>query len=473
METDTDVKDSINTSLPDPRTAEWPTITEWLKSEFTPKALNCEFSETITNFLFETICRTLNHFNWYNCLEPATVADTLTETLKALRLYITNEKVAIYLLELPDFYVTMDLLMKCLFTKRNGPEVHTKYLLQFFLNMLSSGDAHQKMYAKEKIKRHELFKNIQLIFCNEFGHLYEASALVYNLLSDSEIDDPELIGHIVMYYSDNYKTNEFLGFLVENIIFGSYMWNNYAMMPTDVRVSLLSSMRDILMCPPTIEESGEPYEGRKLPDICLNALAKMLQESHTVVFQVAESGIFSEEEVSRILELLAHLSSDDKYLPFLQNDKNLLINAGVLLINAHRLGKQKNNVFSPVQKLSEIQMPGDELRRNPVFGFKADLVRLIGNLCWKNKKMQDLAREAELIPVLLDCCNMDAKNPFIIQWAILAIRNLCEQNNENQTIISSLTQRGVVSSEILEEFGLTLHTEESISIGMINLDLNK
>lgn len=77
-------------------------------------------------------------------------------------------------------------------------------------------------------------------------------------------------------------------------------------------------------------------------------------------------------------------------MPYLQNDKNILINAGVLLINVHRIGKASNNVFTPVQKLSMIQNPSDDAYRNPVFGFKADLVRLIGNLCWKNRQMQDL-----------------------------------------------------------------------------------
>ncbi|KAJ3648841.1 hypothetical protein Zmor_020613 [Zophobas morio] len=98
------------------------------------------------------------------------------------------------------------------------------------------------------------------------------------------------------------------------------------------------------------------------------------------------------------------------------------------------------------------------MSKHPAFGFKADLIRIIGNLCWKNRTMQDLVREAELIPVVLECCNMDARNPFIMQWSILAVRNLCENNLENQKIIAGLHQEGTVSSTVLEEMGLTLHS---------------
>ena len=36
---------------------------------------------------------------------------------------------------------------------------------------------------------------------------------------------------------------------------------------------------------------------------------------------------------------------------------------------------------------------------NPVFGFKRDLVRLIGNMCWRHRKNQDTVRGQNLFNV--------------------------------------------------------------------------
>lgn len=38
------------------------------------------------------------------------------------------------------------------------------------------------------------------------------------------------------------------------------------------------------------------------------------------------------------------------------------------------------------------------------------------------------------------------------EWSILAIRNLLENNAENQKLIQQLTQQGRVSSDVLKEY---------------------
>ncbi|XP_041969632.1 ataxin-10 [Aricia agestis] len=93
------------------------------------------------------------------------------------------------------------------------------------------------------------------------------------------------------------------------------------------------------------------------------------------------------------------------------------------------------------------------------FGFKATLVRTLANLCWKNQENKRQIRELEVIPVLLDCCNIDARNPLIMQWVIFAVRNLCENCPENQEVISKMTLQGPMDNELLQEMGLTLHTD--------------
>nr|XP_021197848.2 ataxin-10 isoform X2 [Helicoverpa armigera] len=101
----------------------------------------------------------------------------------------------------------------------------------------------------------------------------------------------------------------------------------------------------------------------------------------------------------------------------------------------------------------------ETVERHVAFGFKAALVRTLANLCWKNQENKKLIRELEVIPVLLDCCNIDARNPLIMQWVIFAVRNLCENCPENQEVISKMTLQAPVDNEVLQEMGLTLQTD--------------
>lgn len=92
--------------------------------------------------------------------------------------------------------------------------------------------------------------------------------------------------------------------------------------------------------------------------------------------------------------------------------------------------------------------------QNFSFGFKRDLIRIIGNMCYRNRVCQDQARELEAIPLLLDHCKVDTRNPYIREWSIMALRNVCEGNVENQAIVGDLKVLEVAPSEELEELGL-------------------
>ena len=55
----------------------------------------------------------------------------------------------------------------------------------------------------------------------------------------------------------------------------------------------------------------------------------------------------------------------------------------------HELGSEVE-ALKPVKKLSEVDEAA--LAANPVFGFKRDLVRLVGNMSWRHRKNQDTVR---------------------------------------------------------------------------------
>ena len=50
--------------------------------------------------------------------------------------------------------------------------------------------------------------------------------------------------------------------------------------------------------------------------------------------------------------------------------------------------------------------------------------------------------------------HLDLNNLDICQWAIFAIRNLLENNKENQNIVSSMDPRGLADSSRLRQFGV-------------------
>mmetsp|Transcript_9934 Transcript_9934/g.11401 ORF Transcript_9934/g.11401 Transcript_9934/m.11401 type:complete len:81 (-) Transcript_9934:714-956(-) len=60
-----------------------------------------------------------------------------------------------------------------------------------------------------------------------------------------------------------------------------------------------------------------------------------------------------------------------------------------------------------------------------------------------------------MIPVL-NCSNIDESNPYIREWTVFAIRNLTEDNPENQKIIAELRIQGAVDTPILEKAGVKI-----------------
>lgn len=68
---------------------------------------------------------------------------------------------------------------------------------------------------------------------------------------------------------------------------------------------------------------------------------------------------------------------------------------------------------------------------------KRDLVRLLGVLCYNNKAMQDRVRLCGGIPVVLNLCVIDDRNPYLREHALFALRNLLHNSSENQAVVDT------------------------------------
>ncbi|KAJ3074206.1 hypothetical protein HDU98_011863 [Podochytrium sp. JEL0797] len=103
-----------------------------------------------------------------------------------------------------------------------------------------------------------------------------------------------------------------------------------------------------------------------------------------------------------------------------------------------------NGVSAP--KIAEIDERTEallEVVRKGLFMMKGDSVKVLSSISFRCKVAQDEVRRVGGIPVLLSHCIIDDTNPFIKEWAVFAIRNLCEGNMENQLLIESMEAQGL------------------------------
>ncbi|CAG8590089.1 6698_t:CDS:10 [Diversispora eburnea] len=93
--------------------------------------------------------------------------------------------------------------------------------------------------------------------------------------------------------------------------------------------------------------------------------------------------------------------------------------------------------------------------QNGITGFshiKREIIKIIGNMSYENKIVQEEVRKMGGIPLILNQCNIDDNNPC--NYAILALRNLLIDNLDNQKLIKELETIGTVQNDILKQAGI-------------------
>eukprot|EP00088_Acartia_fossae_P031999 TRINITY_DN3278_c0_g1_i7.p1 TRINITY_DN3278_c0_g1~~TRINITY_DN3278_c0_g1_i7.p1 ORF type:complete len:425 (-),score=74.36 TRINITY_DN3278_c0_g1_i7:319-1593(-) len=164
-------------------------------------------------------------------------------------------------------------------------------------------------------------------------------------------------------------------------------------------------------------------------------------------------------ETITLLDIIIVLSKSEGKRSILQKNKSLMINTLYLLRMIHELGKLgKEESVKPISKLSELANLKDnqQLEDDPIFGLKVKLIQLIVNLVWEHPENQNLVGEHSGFQLLLDCSQVDARNPFITQWVVMSVKALCQGNPENQAILAGLRREGVADSALWKELGIQL-----------------
>ncbi|XP_053659880.1 ataxin-10 [Anopheles marshallii] len=195
------------------------------------------------------------------------------------------------------------------------------------------------------------------------------------------------------------------------------------------------------------------------PDVFKHLLAEFKKKSDMILkTDNVQLDAQDTEEAFTLLVLIADSSCVEPYGSFLRHDGGLFLNLGCLLRQMQLLSKSElKNMFTPVQKIEEIlkiKQGDSELDIEPKISYslRSSVVKALANLAYKSKKNQKLAREMEIIAAILECTNLDARNPLIKEWSILAIHNLCDDNVENQQFIAGLKNLGDAENSLITEY---------------------
>ncbi|KAK7496219.1 hypothetical protein BaRGS_00012629 [Batillaria attramentaria] len=190
-------------------------------------------------------------------------------------------------------------------------------------------------------------------------------------------------------------------------------------------------------------------------------LCEVVSNGRAIFDKLPDKDAHSDErlcELTKHLEILSRATAFDVF-DRMSDQTDFLTCAISLLKKVHEWGKSGNNMLSRLDKASK-GAALDVDQRHPGYLLRRDLVRIIGNMSFRNKENQDLVRTVGGIPLILEQAVIDDRNPFITQWTEMAVRNLCEGNLENVKVIKDLKIQGIANpTELLNRFGVTVDVD--------------
>ncbi|KAH8415896.1 hypothetical protein KR222_003301, partial [Zaprionus bogoriensis] len=168
-------------------------------------------------------------------------------------------------------------------------------------------------------------------------------------------------------------------------------------------------------------------------------------------------------EVHTLLRIIASASGSEQYASIYASDQSLFINVSSLLRCVVAAGKEPNDsvgsLDKPMTKLEEVAITSNVdagYETKVSYELKTLLVRCTANLLYENAANRGYCLDTQLLPALLDCTVMDARNPLMREWSILAIRNACIGCPEAQQVIAGLSMQGTAPNDILSELNLDM-----------------
>ena len=159
-----------------------------------------------------------------------------------------------------------------------------------------------------------------------------------------------------------------------------------------------------------------------------------------------EDGMLTKAEIFKsTLAILAVFSGISELLTNLQSREILLRECLSILdkLSKYSQPKMPSNITTQTSELTKF-----------LYGIKQHIMQLIANMLYSNRHNVNLVYEDKTkLVLILNHCRADMMNPFLTQWTVLAIRNLC-QDKRVQIWINELGKLDTDSSEIIKKAGL-------------------
>ncbi|XP_041449216.1 ataxin-10 isoform X1 [Drosophila obscura] len=249
---------------------------------------------------------------------------------------------------------------------------------------------------------------------------------------------------------------EYLHFFLENFMVsnGRVGVGCYQRLSTEERIAFLDYVAHYLrenspngkLAPFLLQHFAKEF--RLKSDCILRETFKLRHELHP-------------REVHTLLRIIASVSGSEEYANFYAEDQSLFINVSSLLRCVVAAGKEADGggLDKPMTKLEEVALTSGvdaEYEKKVSYELKTLLVRCSANLLYENKANKGYCIDTQLLPTLLECTVMDARNPLMREWSILAIRNACINCPDAQHIVAGLTMQGSAPNDLLSELNLDM-----------------
>lgn len=99
--------------------------------------------------------------------------------------------------------------------------------------------------------------------------------------------------------------------------------------------------------------------------------------------------------------------------------------------------------------------------QQPYQGYRSDILAAIANLAHKRPRVQAAVSACGGVELVLSQCQVDETSPLAREWALWAVRNLCEGSEDARTAIQELKACAALDSEELQKAGVKVTLDES------------
>lgn len=105
------------------------------------------------------------------------------------------------------------------------------------------------------------------------------------------------------------------------------------------------------------------------------------------------------------------------------------------------------------------QPPQTPQHQQPYAGYRSDVLAVLSNMCFQQRPVQDAVLAGGGIELLLSNCTLDDSSPLAREWALWAIRNMCEGNAQVQAYVSQFRAVDAVQTPELDRMGMQVELD--------------